>query len=82
MSGQNHTHIFDGLFEPSLSKYVGIAMSAASIVFHGPLIWFIVWQEKNGPDLQQTLLNKLIASICAVSLLYLYFGQVSGQRQH
>jgi hypothetical protein len=70
MTSGNISFPFESIYEDSASKFLTAACSMVAIVVNGPLIFFVIWQEKNGPDLQQTLLNKLVVSVCWVCGLY------------
>jgi hypothetical protein len=68
-------HIFDPIYERSISKVIGISLSVLNILVCCPLMYYIVWHEKYGSDIYRTLMNKLVASIFRICIFYTIVGQ-------
>ena len=70
-----------GLFDQFFVNHSGKSLIIAfSILLNALAIWVaygIIWYEKYGTDLKQTLLNKLVSSICWSGIYYFLLCQYS-----
>jgi hypothetical protein len=55
---------FKGLFENRPTKIISALFSALFAIIILPLLYTIVWFEKNGSNQKRTLLDKLVSTVC------------------
>ena len=70
-------NFFESVYDTSVSKTVPIAISIFAIFFFTPIAYFVIWDERNGPDTNRTLLNKLVVTVCGNSIVFLLLCQTS-----
>ena len=60
----NSSDFFEGLFQNRASKVASICFSITVACTILPLLYGIVWFEKNGSDQKRTMINKFVTSFC------------------
>ena len=62
--------VYCGLFEHRASKFVIMMVSAILILMNWGLLLGMIWYERYGSDNRRTLMNKIFASLCWVSIAH------------
>ena len=67
--------VFRAVFDWNASKTIEIFASLINIVFVSPFYFYVVWYERFGANHQRSLINQLLASVCASGVAYNVFVQ-------
>ena len=76
MSSNGTYEVFSGLVENRPSKFVFILSSVVIDVVNIGMAYGVIWYDRYGVDMKQTLMNKLITSICWGSIINVPMLQV------
>ena len=76
MSSNGTCEVFSGLIEKRPSKFLFIFSSVVIDVVNIGMAYGVIWYDRYGVDMKQTLMNKLITSICWSSIINVPMLQV------
>ena len=70
------TNIYEGLLDNNFSKISTTCISFLTIILTSPFLLGIIWYERNGRDIQRTLIDRLSSSSCIHLLIIYLFHQL------